>query len=98
SMTKRDDVCNAMYLRDWSEGLSSKRYYRCDDGKDFTVIDLDDETLTPVYPGTPEYVLVESKFRVYGNIFAYRLEQYEKKVTDSIPVGITYKREEALEE
>lgn len=98
SMTKRDDVCNAMYLRDWSEGLSSKRYYRCDDGKDFTVIDLDDETLTPVYPGTPEYVLVESKFRVYGNIFAYRLEQYENKVKDSIPVGITYRSEETLEE
>lgn len=98
SMTKRNDECNAMYLRDWSEGLSSKRYYRCDDGYKFSVIDLTDDSVTTIESGTPEYMLVEAKFRVYGNIFAYRLEQYEKKVTDSIPVGITYKREEALEE
>lgn len=98
SRTKREDKCNAMYLRDWSEGLSSKRYYRCEDGKHFMIVDLTDDSVTYIMPGTPEYVLVESKFRVYGNIFAYRLEQYEKKVRDSIPVSITYSKEQVLEE
>ena len=98
SKTKREDKCNAMYLRDWSEGLSSKRYYRCEDGKHFMAIDLTDDSVTYIQPDSPEYVLVEAKFRVYGNIFAYRLEQYEKKVRDSIPVSITYGKEQVLEE
>lgn len=98
SKTIKDGKCNAMYLRDWSEGLSSKRYYRCEDGKHFMAIDLTDDSVTYIMPGTPEYVLVESKFRVYGNIFAYRLEQYEKKVRDSIPASITYSKEQVLEE
>lgn len=98
SKTKREDKCNAMYLRDWSEGLSSKRYYRCEDGKHFMTVDLADDSVTYIQPDSPEYVLVEAKFRVYGNIFAYRLEQYEKKVRDSIPVSITYGKEQVLEE